>query len=173
MNSRSSIPLFTDSPLSRVLPCPFSSFVRRIALRNCSVNTELIYRMNASEQELGVRIEVYGVPAILFFRIPRLLEYCVTVEMFHHLSGCGVPFSFRCVRKSSTPLLFLSPGPRNVQCPSENLFVYSLTFSEFEIQIQPFPFIVQSMSFDIDMQMIQSVNFLGSMFRFRKSFWIS
>ena len=29
-------------------------------------------------------------------------------ESFHHLSGCSVPFSFRCFMKSSIPLLFVS-----------------------------------------------------------------
>ena len=39
-------------------------------IRNCSVNTELIYRMNNSEQDLGVwsiRIEVYGISANFSF----------------------------------------------------------------------------------------------------------
>ena len=83
-------------------------------------------------------------------------------ESVHHLSGCRVPFSFRCVGVlEKVPYhFFSSPRPRSVQCPRENLFAYFLTFSEFAIQIPSFPFLVQSMSLNIDMKMIQSVNFL-------------
>ena len=35
-------------------------------------------------------------------------------ESFHHLTGCRISFSFRCVRKSSIPLLFVS---RTQKCP--------------------------------------------------------
>ena len=59
-------------------------------------------------------------------------------------------------------------GTSSVFC--ENLFAYSLTFSEFEIQIPSFLFNVQSMSLNIDMKMIRSVNFSGSMFLFCKLF---
>ena len=74
--------------------------------------------MNDSEREVGVRsirIEVYGVPAILLFQnstaqSTNALEYWMTCIFysFHHLSGCRVTFSFRCAKKSFIPLLFVS-----------------------------------------------------------------
>ena len=118
---------------------------------------------------------------LCFFRIPTTqstdtLEYWMSCvfESSHHLSGCGVTFSLKCARKSSIPLLFLSRGSRIVKCPCKNLFANSMTFSKFEIQIPSFPSVVQSMSLYIDMKMIRSVNFSGSMFLSRKSseiFW--
>ena len=100
-------------------------------IRNCSVNTELTHRMNDSEQEFCVRsIRIEVLVSLPFFLLQDpttqstdTLEYWMTsiFESLHHLGGCRVPFSFRCVRKSSTPLP-QSPGPRNVQCPCENFF---------------------------------------------------
>ena len=40
------------------------------------------------------------------------------------------------------------------------------------VQISPFPFLVQSISLNIDKKMIRSLNFSGSMFRSCKLFWI-
>ena len=158
------------------LSCPLS---RRIV----RTNTELVYGVNDSEQELGVRsirIEVYGDPAILLFQISTdqstdTLEYWMTciIESFHHSSGCRIPFSFRCARKSSIPLLFVSRTEKRPVFLRESLRVLLDFFCEFEKQISSFPFFVQSMSLNIDMKMIPSVNLSGSMFRFRKSLWIS
>ena len=87
--------------------------------------------MNDPEQEFGVRsirIEVYGVSII--FQDPTTqstdtLEFWMTsiFESLHHLRGCRVPFSFRCLQDRE-----------NVQCPCETIFAFSSTFSEFEIQ---------------------------------------
>ena len=89
--------------------------------RNCSVNTELIYRVNDSEQELCVwtiRIEVYGVSAILSSQNSTTqstdaLEYWMTgfLESFQDLCGGGIPFSFSCGRKSSIPTSFPLEDP--------------------------------------------------------------
>ena len=67
--------------------------------RNCSVNTEMIYRMNNSEQELGVRsirIEVF--PAILLcqnstIQSTNTLGYWMTCifESFHHFEWLWSP----------------------------------------------------------------------------------
>ena len=45
--------------------------------------------------------------------------------------------------------------------------------SEFEIPTSSFPLLVQSISLNIEMKIIRSVNFSGSVFRFCKSFWIT
>ena len=167
-------PLVTDS---------FCFLVRTVHTNSQLLRkTELIHRVNDSEQEFcvrSIRIEVCGVSCHSSSGIPRLKApillntgwpaslnrstIWVAVESHSPLEGFeDPPYHF-----------FSSPGPRNVQCPCENLFAYSLTSSEFEIQIPSFPFIVQTMSLNTDMKMIRSVIFSGSVFRFRKSFWIS
>ena len=70
---------------------------------------------------------------------------------------CRVPFSFRCVwLKSSIPLLFVSRTEERPVSLRESLRVF-LDFSEFETQIPSFPFLVQSMSLNIDMKMISGL----------------
>ena len=83
------------------------------------------------------------------------LEHWMTCifESFHHLSGCRVPIPSPVQGRVPYHLL-RSPRPRNVQCPCENLFAYSLTFYEFKIQIPSFPLLAQSMSLNVDMKMI-------------------
>ena len=144
-------------------------------IRNCSVNTELMDRMNVEASALKCTA------SLPFFLLQDpttpstdTLEYWMTCvfQSFHHLSGCGVPFSFRCVRKSSTPLPLVSQAEERPVSLREFLLAYALTFSEFEMQIPSFPFFVQSMSLNIDMKMTRSVHFSASMFRFRKSVWI-
>ena len=90
-------------------------------VRNCSVNTELIYRMNDSEQELcvwSIRIEVYGVPVIFLFQdsttrrpvslklwSPIFLQVCK--EEFHTIS-----FRHQDRGTSSVPARISSQSPR-------------------------------------------------------------
>ena len=89
------------------------------------------------------------------------------------VSHCACPFRACLSATLEFPHhFFSSPGPRNVQCPCKNLFAYSLTFSEFEKQIPSLLFLVQSMPLNMDMKMIPSVNFSGSMFRFSQIIWI-
>ena len=80
-----------------------------------------------------------------FFRIPRLKstvtpEYWMTCifESFHH-SSCGI---FPSDAYGRVPYHFISsPGPRNVQCPCENLFAYSLTCLNSEYRFSHFLFL--------------------------------
>ena len=84
--------------------------------------------------------------------------------------------SFRWPWQGRVPYhFFSSPAPSNVQCPCENLFTYSLTFSDSKYKFHHVLFMSNKlMSLNIDdMKTIRSVSFSGSIFRFRKSCWIS
>ena len=171
-----SIPLFTDSPLSRVLSCPFSSSVKP----NCSHQFETAPQILSWFTERMIRnkssvFEASALKCMVSFpfsvlRIPQLNALAL-VKTGWHLS------LNRCTIWDATESHFLSrgyfafpyhhsssPGPKNVQCPCENFFAYVLTLSEFEIQISSFLFCVQSISLNIDMKMIRSVNLSGSIF---------
>ena len=131
---------------------------------NCSVDTELIGRMNDSEQELCVRIiriEMYG---SFSFQLPQdsttqgtgTCENWVTCfnEPLHHLWSNRIPYH-----------VFSSSGPRNVQWTlRESLRIHIDFFYEFERQISSFPLRVQSMSLNIDMKIIRSPKSSGSIF---------
>ena len=67
------------------------------------------------------------------------------------------------------PLLFVSRTEERPVSLREFLRV-RLDVSEFEIQLSPFPFLVKSISLNIDMKMILSVNFSSSMFAFANPF---
>ena len=99
------------------------------------------------------------------------LEYWMTFvfESFHHQIGCGILFSFKCVRKSSIPLRFVSQA----QEWSSVLARISSRIPQNRTQITSFLFFVQSMPLNIDMKMTRSVNFSGSMSLSRTSSWIS
>ena len=113
-----------------------------------------------------------------FFRIPRLQALILLntgwpVTFNLSTIWAAVESHFPSGVYGRVPHHFISsPKPRNVQCPCKNLFAWSLTFSEFEIQMPSCPLSVQSMSSNIDMKMIRSVHFSGLMFLFRRSSWI-
>ena len=102
------IPLLSIHLRSRILSVflvpflPLTNWIVQHPVRNRSVNTELIYRMNDSEQELVFEASafvVYGVSVILLFldstsQSTDTPVYWMTgiVESLHHLSGCRVPF---------------------------------------------------------------------------------
>ena len=97
---------------------------------------------------------VYGVSVILLFQdsTTQSTDTLWIVPPFYWLQR--VPFSFKC----SIPPLFVTKTEERPVSLRESLRVF-LDFSEFEIRIPSFPFLVQSMSLNIDMKMIRSVNF--------------
>ena len=94
------------------------------------------------------------------------------LKSLYHLWSYGIPPSSTRVLWFSTSLLFV---PRTEERPVSlrELLRESLDFYEVEIQISSFPLLVQLISLSIEMKIIRSVNFSGSMFRFCKSFGIS
>ena len=91
-------------------------------IRNCSVNTELIDRVNFLEQEFSISIEVNGTSAFPVLQDPMTqsagaFEDRMTslFESLYILSAV----QFHCPYGSweSPYHLFPDPGPRNVQCP--------------------------------------------------------
>ena len=154
-------PLVTDS---FCFSCPFSSSVRP----NCSHQFETAPYIVSWFTEWMIRNKssVFEASSLkcmvsLFFLFVQgsttqssdTLEYWMTsiFESLHHSGDCRILFSFRCFTDSSTPLLFVSRTEDRPEPYRGNLFAYSLTFAEFEIQIPSFPFLVQSMSLNIDM----------------------
>ena len=159
------------------------SYFCLIVLREyCSVRlswfTEWIIRNKSSLFDESPLKCMVSLPFFLF-RIPRLktlmllntgwpvsLNLCtilLAVESHSPLGECeDVPYHF-----------FSDPRLRNVQCPGEDLFAKFLIFCAFGTQISSLPFLVQSMSLNIDMKMIRSVNSSGSMLFLFKSRWIS
>ena len=109
--------------------------------RHCSVNPELIYRMNCLEQEFcvhSISVEVNGT-----FAFP-LFQDSTTQNTGTFETGCLVSLNrctillavhFHCPFWSwESPYNFSSdPGPRNVQCPCKNFMAQSLTSSAFEM----------------------------------------
>ena len=159
--------LFTDLSLSR----HFSSSVKPKSftpIRHCSVDTELIYRMNNSAQEFCVRwisIEMYGFFTPLPFQDSTTqstdaFEHGMTgfFESLCHSIGCGVPLSTGRVRGLSIPLLFRSRTQKRPVSLQESHRVILDFFLHSKYKISSCPLFDQSMSLNIDMKMIRSVN---------------
>ena len=96
-------------------------------IRNCSVDTELIDRVNCLEQEFCIfktSIEVNGTSASLLLQDSTTqstgtFEDRMTsvFESLYHLVGSAIPLPFLIVG-IAVPLLF-RPWTRNVQCPDK------------------------------------------------------
>ena len=125
-------------------------------------------RADSHSEWFGARIRCFEASALKcmvslpfsFFRIPQLkAPILVNTGWPVSLNRSTISVAVESHVPPSVYHFFSSPGQRHDQCPCENPFAYSLTFSEFEIQIASFPVFVQSMSLNIDMEMIPTVNF--------------
>ena len=106
-------------------------------IRNCSVDTELIDRVNCLEQEFcicKISIEVNGTSAFPLLQ-DSTTQSNVAFEdkmnslfdsLYHHVGG-AILMSF-----------LIDPGSRNVQCPGKNFMAKFLASSAFEIQFSSF-----------------------------------
>ena len=92
--------------------------------------------------------------------------------MSHHFCSDGISFSFRFVIVRVLCHFSWSHGPRNDQCPRENLFAWLLTCSEFSKYHFLNFFFVQSMSLNIDMKIFRPSKCLDSTFWSCRFFWI-
>ena len=62
--------------------------------------------------------------------------------------------------------------PKNAQCPSLNIVLYSLISVDVVVHNSTFPFLFKTMSLNMDMKMIRSPKFSGVILFSSRSFWI-
>ena len=95
-----------------------------------------------------------------------------SLELLYHFVGYGIPFSCLSVRRFPIPLPKQDLETSSVLARISSR-KYSLTFPAFEIQFSSFFLFDHSMSMNLDMKMVQSLNSSGLMFFLAKSFRIS
>ena len=82
-------------------------------------------------------------------------------ESLYHFVGCGVPFSSLSVRRTSIPFFF---RPRTQKCPVSLREFHSVIFGFLGIRNTILIILFLSMSLNIDIKMIRSLNSSGWIF---------
>ena len=145
---------------------------------DCPVDTELIHWVYNPIQELHILRFSTVMNGVFYALSPRfntlipLSTGCPVSSIFQHSGTNGIPSSFWFANIPTKPLFFAS---RSHECPivlSQISKAYSWIFVDVNVQDAKFPFLLRSMSLNIDMKMILSLNSSGSMRAPSRSLWI-